>query len=193
MPTQSLERIFLHEKNLLTLGEDRYLTTLLLKHFVKCKTILVREAMAFTNGPEHFSEFSSQRRRWINSTVHNLAELLSVHQLCGFCFFGMRFIVFLDLLSTIVQVTNPINAFLAVVDVKASIYCFHCLSYSVCSSGLISNSTVFTDYSWSNLWTPSVYLSLTPQVGNDNVDAPLHSVNPYIFLRPTTLLFLENG
>ena len=186
---------FLHEKNLLTLGEDRYLTTLLLKHFVKCKTILVREAMAFTNGPEHFSEFSSQRRRWINSTVHNLAELLSVNQLCGFCFFGMRFIVFLDLLSTIVQVLqNFISALsLQFANIKASIYCFHYLSYSVCSSGVISDTTVFAYYSWSYIWLPSPYLSLTSQVGNDNVDAALHPVNTDIFIRSTTLLFLENG
>ena len=45
----------------------------------------------------------SQRRRWINSTVHNLIELIPLQQLCGFCCFSMRFVVFLDLLSTIVQ------------------------------------------------------------------------------------------
>jgi Chitin synthase len=33
------------------------------------------------------TERSKQRRRWINSTVHNLAELLFVRDLCGtFCF-----------------------------------------------------------------------------------------------------------
>jgi chitin synthase len=45
----------------------------------------------------------SQRRRWINSTVHNLMELIPLQQLCGFCCFSMRFVVFLDLLSTLVQ------------------------------------------------------------------------------------------
>jgi chitin synthase len=45
----------------------------------------------------------SQRRRWINSTVHNLIELIPMSQLCGFCCFSMRFIVFIDLLSTLVQ------------------------------------------------------------------------------------------
>jgi len=39
----------------------------------------------------------------INSTVHNLIELIPLQQLCGFCCFSMRFVVFLDLLSTIVQ------------------------------------------------------------------------------------------
>lgn len=42
-------------------------------------------------------------RRWINSTVHNLAELMTIQGLCGCCgLFGMRAIVFVDLLSTVI-------------------------------------------------------------------------------------------
>ena len=93
----------LHMKNLLHLGEDRYLTTLLLKHHPKYKTKYTFNAHAWTIAPDTWSVFMSQRRRWINSTVHNLAELIPLQQLCGFCCFSMRFIVFLDLLSTIVQ------------------------------------------------------------------------------------------
>ncbi|KAJ5627136.1 Chitin synthase 8 [Penicillium herquei] len=93
----------LHMKNLLHLGEDRYLTTLLLKHHPKFKTKYIFRAHAFTVAPESFAVFLSQRRRWINSTVHNLIELIPLQQLCGFCCFSMRFIVFIDLLSTIIQ------------------------------------------------------------------------------------------
>ncbi|EKD21609.1 uncharacterized protein L3040_004833 [Drepanopeziza brunnea f. sp. 'multigermtubi'] len=93
----------LHMKNLLHLGEDRYLTTLLLKHHPKYKTKYIRNAHAWTVAPDSWSVFLSQRRRWINSTVHNLAELIPMSQLCGFCCFSMRFIVFIDLLSTLVQ------------------------------------------------------------------------------------------
>ncbi|KAK1077353.1 hypothetical protein LTR33_008157 [Friedmanniomyces endolithicus] len=93
----------LHAKNLLHLGEDRYLTTLLLKHHPKYKTKYIMRAHAWTIAPESWSVFMSQRRRWINSTVHNLIELIPLQQLCGFCCFSMRFVVFLDLLSTIVQ------------------------------------------------------------------------------------------
>ncbi|KAJ7223811.1 chitin synthase-domain-containing protein [Mycena rebaudengoi] len=74
----------LHMKNLLHLGEDRYLTTLLLKHF-----------------PLHI--LLSQRCRWINSTVHNLGELVFLEQLCGFCCSSLRFIVVIDLVSTLTQ------------------------------------------------------------------------------------------
>jgi chitin synthase len=93
----------LHMKNLLHLGEDRYLTTLLLKFHSKYKTKYTMRAHAWTVAPDDWSVFMSQRRRWINSTVHNLIELIPLQQLCGFCCFSMRFIVFLDLLSTVVQ------------------------------------------------------------------------------------------
>ncbi|KAJ5225957.1 Chitin synthase 8 [Penicillium chermesinum] len=93
----------LHMKNLLHLGEDRYLTTLLLKNHPKYKTKYIFRAHAWTVAPESFAVFLSQRRRWINSTVHNLIELIPLQQLCGFCCFSMRFIVFVDLLSTIIQ------------------------------------------------------------------------------------------
>ncbi|OCH90496.1 glycosyltransferase family 2 protein [Obba rivulosa] len=93
----------LHMKNLLHLGEDRYLTTLLLKHFSHYKTQFVRDAHAFTVAPDDWQVLLSQRRRWINSTVHNLGELVFLDQLCGFCCFSMRFIVMIDLVSTIIQ------------------------------------------------------------------------------------------
>jgi chitin synthase len=92
----------LHMKNLLHLGEDRYLTTLLLKHHPNYKTKYIFDAHAYTIAPDSWSVFLSQRRRWINSTLHNLAELVPMTQLCGFCCFSMRFVVFLDLLSTII-------------------------------------------------------------------------------------------
>ncbi|KAI1436637.1 glycosyltransferase family 2 protein [Xylaria sp. CBS 124048] len=93
----------LHMKNLLHLGEDRYLTTLLLKYHSKYKTKYIFPAKAWTIAPDTWQVFMSQRRRWINSTVHNLMELVPMSQLCGFCCFSMRFVVFIDLLSTIVQ------------------------------------------------------------------------------------------
>ncbi|WFD06900.1 chitin synthase [Malassezia vespertilionis] len=92
----------LHLKNLLYLGEDRYLTTLMLKHFPDHKTTFVRHAKCTTTAPESWRILLSQRRRWINSTVHNLVELLRTPQLCGFCLFSMRFVVMIDLLSTII-------------------------------------------------------------------------------------------
>jgi chitin synthase len=93
----------LHKKNLLHLGEDRYLTTLILKHFPSYKTKFNPNAACLTSAPDSWSVLVSQRRRWINSTIHNLGELVFLPQLCGFCCFSMRFIVMLDLLSTLVM------------------------------------------------------------------------------------------
>jgi chitin synthase len=93
----------LHLKNLLELGEDRYLTTLMLKTHPMMKTSFNVDAKCSTVAPDRWSILLSQRRRWINSTVHNLFELMMVKQLCGFCFFSMRFIVIVDLFGTMVQ------------------------------------------------------------------------------------------
>ncbi|GAA98572.1 glycosyltransferase family 2 protein [Mixia osmundae IAM 14324] len=94
----------LHTKNLLHLGEDRYLTTIILTSFPSMKTTFCKDAFAKTLAPEDWPVFLSQRRRWINSTIHNLAELTAVQGgLCGFCCFSMRFVVFIDLISTLIQ------------------------------------------------------------------------------------------
>ncbi|KAI6142989.1 chitin synthase-domain-containing protein [Pisolithus tinctorius] len=93
----------LHMKNLLLLGEDRYLTTLLLKHFPMYKTQFIRDAHAETVAPDDWKVLLSQRRHWINSTIHNLGELMFLDQLCGFCCFSMRFIVMMDLVSMLIQ------------------------------------------------------------------------------------------
>ncbi|KAI0307192.1 chitin synthase [Multifurca ochricompacta] len=92
----------LHKKNLLSLGEDRFLTTLLMKHFPTFKTKFTQDALAHTVAPESWRVLLSQRRRWINSTVHNLCELILLPELFGFCCFSMRFFVFLDLLGTLI-------------------------------------------------------------------------------------------
>lgn len=92
----------LHKKNLLLLGEDRYLTTLMLKTFPKRKQIFVPQAVCKTVVPEKFRVLLSQRRRWINSTVHNLFELMLVRDLCGTFCFSMQFVIFIELVGTLV-------------------------------------------------------------------------------------------
>jgi chitin synthase len=92
----------LHEKNLLLLGEDRFLTTLMLKTFPKRKLIFVPKAYCKTTVPDRFKILLSQRRRWINSTVHNLMELVLVRELCGTFCFSMQFVVFMELVGTVV-------------------------------------------------------------------------------------------
>ncbi|EER28436.1 chitin synthase 4 [Coccidioides posadasii C735 delta SOWgp] len=92
----------LHKKNLLLLGEDRYLSTLMLKTFPKRKQVFVPQAVCKTTVPDEFKVLLSQRRRWINSTVHNLMELILVRDLCGTFCFSMQFVVFMELVGTLV-------------------------------------------------------------------------------------------
>lgn len=84
----------LHKKNLLLLGEDRYLSTLLLKAFPKRKMAYISTAICETIVPDEFSVLLSQRRRWINSTIHNLLELVQVRNLCGIFCFSMQVYIF---------------------------------------------------------------------------------------------------
>lgn len=92
----------LHEKNLLLLGEDRFLTTVLLRTFPNRKMMFLPQAKCRTVVPDTFSVLLSQRRRWINSTIHNLMELVLVRNLCGTFCFSMQFVVFMDLIGTVV-------------------------------------------------------------------------------------------
>ncbi|CAG8792607.1 15118_t:CDS:2, partial [Gigaspora rosea] len=92
----------LHKKNLLLLGEDRYLTTLMLKNFPKRKTLFIPQSVCKTVVPDTFRVLRSQRRRWINSTVHNLLELVLIPDLCGTFCFSMQFVIFMELVGTVV-------------------------------------------------------------------------------------------
>lgn len=47
--------------------------------------------------PAHVPSLLSQRRRWINSTVHNMFELLKVHTMWGVCCVSMKVVVFIIL------------------------------------------------------------------------------------------------
>jgi chitin synthase len=91
----------LHKKNLLHLGEDRYLTTLMMKTFPQYKMMFTPYAKCRTVAPDQWRILLSQRRRWINSTIHNLLELILLEELCGFCCLSMRFVVMTDLIGTI--------------------------------------------------------------------------------------------
>lgn len=100
-PYSIYEAKSLHEKNLLHLGEDRYLTTLLMKNFYKRKLIFLSSAKCRTCVPSDYKTLRSQRRRWINSTIHNMFELVVVDKLCGTFCCSMQFIIFFELFGTL--------------------------------------------------------------------------------------------
>ncbi|BGP50264.1 hypothetical protein JCM10450v2_006180 [Rhodotorula kratochvilovae] len=117
----------LHQKNLLLLGEDRFLTTILLRTFPNRKMMFCPKARCRTVVPDTFAILLSQRRRWINSTIHNLMELVLVRNLCGTFCFSMQFVTFIDLIGTIVL---PIAI---------------CLTYALIINTIISPPSSFGD------------------------------------------------
>ncbi|CEP63538.1 chitin synthase CHS3 LALA0_S08e04786g [Lachancea lanzarotensis] len=92
----------LHKKNLLLLGEDRYLSSLMLRTFPKRKQVFLSKAACKTIVPNQLKVLLSQRRRWINSTVHNLMELVLIQDLCGSFCFSMQFVIGMELIGTLV-------------------------------------------------------------------------------------------
>lgn len=121
----------LHKKNLFSLGEDRFLTTLLMKHFPSYKTKFQPDAVARTTAPVSWRVLFSQRRRWINSTVHNLCELAILPDLCGVCCFSMRFFVYLDLIGTIILPATVVYLVWLIVEVATGSSAFPYISIAM--------------------------------------------------------------
>ena len=106
----------LHERNLFELGEDRMLTTLLLQTFSGMNLSFVPEATCWTIVPHTFAILVSQRRRWINSTLHNMLELLKVKTMCGVCLCSMKTVVVFDLISTFVLPSGLIYLYYLIIS-----------------------------------------------------------------------------
>jgi chitin synthase len=109
----------LHQKNLLLLGEDRYLSTLMLQTFPQRRVVFVPQAKCKTTVPSTFSKLLHQRRRWINSTIHNLLELILVRELCGVFCISMKMVIVIELIGT---VTLPAALVFAVFLIAGCIY-----------------------------------------------------------------------
>ncbi|KAI8871449.1 hypothetical protein GQ42DRAFT_112543, partial [Ramicandelaber brevisporus] len=112
----------LHEKNLLLLGEDRFLSTLMLRTFPKRKMVFMPQAICKTVVPDTFKVLLSQRRRWINSTIHNLLELVLVRNLCGTFCFSMQFVILMELIGTTVLPAAIVMTYVLIVSVARATY-----------------------------------------------------------------------
>ncbi|KAJ2794156.1 hypothetical protein H4R20_006318, partial [Coemansia guatemalensis] len=55
------------------------------------------------------------RRRWINSTIHNLLELLLVRDLCGTFCCSMHFLVLMDLLGNVILPSSVVFCYYLIV------------------------------------------------------------------------------
>jgi hypothetical protein len=186
----------LHKKNLLLLGEDRYLSTLMLKTFPKRKQVFVPQAVCKTTVPDEFKVLLSQRRRWINSTVHNLMELVLVRDLCGTFCFSMQFVVFIELIGTVVLPAAiaftfylskpPCASFALMVLIKFSCHCYQGRHSTHSGSGHTAYSSCHDSGSPGD---PHCHHG-SPMV-ICGVDASLPAVTPYLELCASDVRVLE--
>ncbi|AJP90033.1 AIC_G0002090.mRNA.1.CDS.1 [Saccharomyces cerevisiae] len=153
----------LHKKNLLLLGEDRFLSSLMLKTFPKRKQVFVPKAACKTIAPDKFKVLLSQRRRWINSTVHNLFELVLIRDLCGTFCFSMQFVIGIELIGTMVlplAICFTIYVIIfAIVSKPTPVITLVLLAIILGLPGLI---VVITATRWSYLWWMCVYICALP-------------------------------
>ncbi|KAI0391792.1 glycosyltransferase family 2 protein [Xylariaceae sp. FL0594] len=153
----------LHEKNLLLLGEDRYLTTLMLRTFPKRKQVFVPQAVCKTTVPDEFMVLLSQRRRWINSTIHNLMELILVRDLCGTFCFSMQFVVFIDLVGTLVlPAAIAFTIYVVVISIVGPAVQIIPLVLLALILGLPAVLIVVTAHSWTYVGWLFIYLLSLP-------------------------------
>ncbi|KAK4130446.1 glycosyltransferase family 2 protein [Trichocladium antarcticum] len=153
----------LHKKNLLLLGEDRYLSTLMLRTFPKRKQVFVPQAVCKTTVPEEFMVLLSQRRRWINSTVHNLMELVLVRDLCGTFCFSMQFVVFVELIGTLVlPAAIAFTFYVVIISIIHSPPQIIPLVLLALILGLPAVLIVVTAHSWSYVLWMLIYLVSLP-------------------------------
>ncbi|KAH7358988.1 chitin synthase [Plectosphaerella cucumerina] len=153
----------LHRKNLLLLGEDRYLSTLMLRTFPKRKQVFVPQAVCKTTVPDTFMVLLSQRRRWINSTIHNLMELVLVRDLCGTFCFSMQFVVFIELMGTVVlPAAIAFTFYVVIVSIVNSPPQILPLILLAIILGLPAVLIVVTAHSWSYIVWMLIYLLALP-------------------------------
>lgn len=152
----------LHRKNLLLLGEDRYLTTLMLKSFPKRKMMFVPTAICRTVVPDSWSVLFSQRRRWINSTIHNLLELVLVNDLCGIFCCSHQFLILLELIGTcVLPAAILFTIYLILYSVLITVQTIPLIMMCV-AMGLPALLIIFTSYRWSYLMWMFIYIMALP-------------------------------
>ncbi|ORZ31133.1 chitin synthase-domain-containing protein [Catenaria anguillulae PL171] len=152
----------LHKKNLLHLGEDRYLTTLMLKTFPEYKMKFTPDSYCMTIVPDQFSVLLSQRRRWINSTIHNLFELTMVEDLCGCLIFSMRLIVILDLFATLVMPASVAYLFYLLYCVSLDVQAYTLVLYLIAATYGMQATVFLIRRKWEHIGWMLVHILAMP-------------------------------
>ncbi|KAI9088035.1 chitin synthase-domain-containing protein [Phlyctochytrium arcticum] len=87
----------MHRCNLYKIGEDRFLSTLLLRKFHTMHTEFIPKALCITAVPTSLPILLNQRRRWTNSLLHNHIEVMAYDPRSGIRGLLLRFVVLVEL------------------------------------------------------------------------------------------------
>jgi cellulose synthase/poly-beta-1,6-N-acetylglucosamine synthase-like glycosyltransferase len=116
----------MHEHNLLSIGEDRYLSTLAIRYFGSdCRLRYFSAATCTTMVPETLSVLLDQRRRWTNSLIHCHFAHLNVlpFEASFWTHLRLLFVISAELFMVfILPLALPAGLVLAVVSVLLTTY-----------------------------------------------------------------------
>ena len=116
----------LHEHNLLSIGEDRYLSTLAVRYFgADCRLKYFAAARCTTIVPDTLSVLLDQRRRWTNSLIHCHFAHLNVMPFEAKFWTQIRllFVIFAELFMVfILPLALPAGLVLAIISVLLTPY-----------------------------------------------------------------------
>ncbi|KAL1651764.1 hypothetical protein SLS61_005135 [Didymella pomorum] len=116
----------LHEHNLLSIGEDRYLSTLAIRYFgADCRLQYFSAATCTTTVPDNLSVLLDQRRRWTNSLIHCHFAHLNVppFEASFWTHIRLYFVLFCELFMVfILPLALPAGLALAIISVLLTPY-----------------------------------------------------------------------
>jgi cellulose synthase/poly-beta-1,6-N-acetylglucosamine synthase-like glycosyltransferase len=163
----------LHEHNLLSIGEDRYLSTLAIRYFGSdCRLRYFSAATCTTVVPDKLSVLLDQRRRWTNSLVHCHFAHLNVPPFEASFFTHVRllFVLFCELFMVfILPLALPAGVALAVISVLLTPYAWAVLLAFLLLPILLCALCL----EWTYI---PFYLPFFPMIGVFSVVIPIFSV-----------------
>lgn len=163
----------LHEHNLLSIGEDRYLSTLAIRYFGSdCKLQYFSAATCRTVVPEKLSVLLDQRRRWTNSLVHCHFAHLNVppFEMSLWTHIRLLFVLFCELFMVfILPLALPAGVVLAVISVLLTPYAWALLLAFLLLPVLLCILCI----DWTYI---PFYLPFFPMIGIFSVVIPIFSV-----------------
>jgi cellulose synthase/poly-beta-1,6-N-acetylglucosamine synthase-like glycosyltransferase len=163
----------LHEHNLLSIGEDRYLSTLAIRYFgADCRLRYFSAATCTTFVPETMSVLLDQRRRWTNSLIHCHFAHLNVlpFEASIWTYIRMLFVIGAELFMVfILPLALPAGLALAIISVLLTPYAWAILLAFMLLPVLLAILCM----DWAYI---PFYLSFFPMVPMFSVVIPIFSV-----------------